>query len=156
MWAVGVILYYMVTGSVPFEAGTLAQLQAMITAADYPPPSCVTCECSDLIGRLLTCHPDDRMTVHNLPTCQWIKNTTLAESYCANTDSEILIKMENLGIPVTDSDKITGEPRSPLAGIYRILLHKKVVSTPLRTGEVPEDATKISSTRTTTRYCCTL
>src|SRR5215831_5181854 len=64
IWALGVVLYEMVTGRAPFEATTIGDLCDKITKAAYTPPSTLNAglprEIESLIARCLKRNPSDR------------------------------------------------------------------------------------------------
>jgi serine/threonine protein kinase len=64
IWALGVLLYEMVTGKVPFEAITLGELCEKIKKVKYPPPSLLNPdlaqEVCSIISRCLKKNPTDR------------------------------------------------------------------------------------------------
>jgi serine/threonine protein kinase len=64
IWALGVVLYEMVTGCAPFEATTIGDLCDKITKASYTPPSVLNAglprEIETLIARCLKKNPSDR------------------------------------------------------------------------------------------------
>ena len=51
VWALGVLLYFMVVGRMPFKGQNVPTLKANIIAGAYHIPSNVSRECADLIGR---------------------------------------------------------------------------------------------------------
>ncbi len=64
IWALGVLLYEMVTGKVPFEAVTLGELCEKIKKVRYPPPTVLNPdlaqEVCSIISRCLKKNPTDR------------------------------------------------------------------------------------------------
>ena len=40
-------------------------------------------------------------------------------------DQEVAEMLKELGVPSSEMDQVVGEPRNPIAGAYRILLHRK-------------------------------
>ena len=54
--------------------------------------------------------------------------STLEESFHVgeSLDAQVLGQLKELGVPVDDKDRLSGEPRNPIAGAYWILLHRKL------------------------------
>ncbi len=63
IWSMGVILFALVCGFLPFEDPNTANLYKKIMGGDYKVPSHVSKEGRDLIGRLLTTDPAKRYTI---------------------------------------------------------------------------------------------
>lgn len=175
IWAMGIMLYYMVSGTMPFRGETIPQLKARILEGNYDMPTDLTPVCQDLIRGLLTKNPKDRFVMDDVFSSVWLRTSStvlelnpskknlkgktnssrsnlqklsrdnavadssaaicssvLDVSFNAGTegvpDREILQSMEMLGIPISDVNSLVGEPRNPIAGTYRILLHRKHLS----------------------------
>ncbi len=64
VWALGVLLYEMVTGRVPFEASSLVELYRRIDQADYPAPGALgvalPADVASLLERCLRRQPSER------------------------------------------------------------------------------------------------
>ena len=63
MWSVGVILYAMVTGQLPWTKRNKIQLFQQIRSADYFIPTTLSMPLQSLIKNLMNKNPDDRYTV---------------------------------------------------------------------------------------------
>ena len=61
LWACGVLLYFMVTATMPFKASTVTALKKLILEGDFIIPDYVSIECSWLIRSLLQRDPFNRL-----------------------------------------------------------------------------------------------
>jgi len=71
MWSLGVILFAMAAGFVPFEANNLPNLFWKIRRALFKCPSFLSNELKDMIAGMLTVEPDKRMTVSEVKCHPW-------------------------------------------------------------------------------------
>eukprot|EP00891_Asterochloris_glomerata_P004465 jgi/Astpho2/4465/fgenesh1_pm.00067_%23_14_t len=85
VWSTGVMLYAMLFCRYPFEESSSSarqppshtEIMKRIMAADYklPPSRPVTAECADLLSRILTRSPDDRISLQGIQQHPWyLKN----------------------------------------------------------------------------------
>lgn len=142
IWALGVMLFFMVTCTMPFRADTVAKLKRCIMDGAYVLPSWVPEACQRLIRGILQVVPSDRYTVEQMMGCEWLlpvefpcamKPFKLDPSYLAESDPSKLLEeelevkaaLETLGIT---SEHILNNQRkdcrSSITGVYRILLHR--------------------------------
>jgi serine/threonine protein kinase len=63
LWGVGVILFVMVTGRLPWTKQNQTQLFSQITNGEYRVPPYLSGNCSNLIKRLMTVNPAERITI---------------------------------------------------------------------------------------------
>lgn len=63
IWSIGVIMFAMCTGQLPWTKRNQAQLFQQIRNGDYKIPTSLSEECQDLIKKLMTVDPDRRITI---------------------------------------------------------------------------------------------
>ncbi|KAJ7993932.1 hypothetical protein DPEC_G00259810 [Dallia pectoralis] len=165
IWALGVMLFFMVTGTMPFRAETVAKLKRSILEGVYVLPSWVPEPCQRLIRGILQPQPSDRCSIEQMMGCEWLlpvdfpqamEPFKLDPSYLAESDpsdleedeAEVRLALETLGItPEHISNNQGKDCRSSVTGAYRILLHRAhkrraVESMPVVTRLVGASVTK--------------
>jgi serine/threonine protein kinase len=72
IWSLGVILFAMLTGTLPFEDEQLKGLYAKICAGNYQAPSYLSQEARDLLKIMLTVDPKQRATMKDIKFSAWV------------------------------------------------------------------------------------
>uniref|UniRef100_A0A060T3J4 ARAD1C33946p n=1 Tax=Blastobotrys adeninivorans TaxID=409370 RepID=A0A060T3J4_BLAAD len=101
LWSMGVTLYYMLFGKLPFQSDTVAGLYNCIINDPVDLESCEDEELKDLLIRLLEKSPTKRITMAELRSHPWVT--------CGGED-ELLSTEENTAediTPITDEDMLT-------------------------------------------------
>lgn len=71
IWALGVLLFFMVTGVMPFRADTVGKLKRIILNGEYVVPNHVSDACQLLIRGVLKLMPSDRFSVKEIIDSAW-------------------------------------------------------------------------------------
>lgn len=73
LWALGVLLYYMVTASMPFKASTVSGLKQLICDVNFTIPEYISKDCCTIINGLLEANPNDRISISDVRTSKWLR-----------------------------------------------------------------------------------
>ena len=79
LWSMGVLLYAMITGTVPFRAGNLEELHYAIIEGTYTCPSYLSEEAKDLISKFLRVNPYTRIDINEADKHPWFNPNRLED-----------------------------------------------------------------------------
>lgn len=71
VWSLGVVLYAMLTRTLPFDDDNVTRLAEKIETANYKTPTDVSSEAVDLICRMLQPNPLKRLTLKDIICHPW-------------------------------------------------------------------------------------
>ena len=74
IWSAGVVLYAMLSGTVPFKGNNLKELHNLIINGDYKEVKGISREAEDLIKRILEVDPNKRIKTEEILNHPWLKN----------------------------------------------------------------------------------
>lgn len=107
IWSLGVVLYVLVCGALPFDGTTLTKLRARVLAGKFKVPFYMSTDCEKLIKRLLVLDPTKRATLDQVKQDKWFiegyENAELpkynAPTPITEAEEEIVMKdLENIGL----------------------------------------------------------
>lgn len=139
IWALGVLLYFMVTGTMPFRAETVAKLKKSILGGAYSVPPDVSEPCLRLIRGVLQPTPSERYGLDSILQHEWMQGVPhpaalepfrldpehlSAGGALGAEEREVRSALARLGVTEEHLRNNRGDARSPVTGLYRILLHR--------------------------------
>lgn len=142
IWALGVLLYFMLTGGMPFRAENVSKLKKCILEGTYIIPPYISEDAASLIRAILIEDPEKRISIADMKVHPWLAGAKFPVSLPLSSlqpeldneptdvdDREAQKMLSNLGVPkdllssVLERGAKNG-PRNAITGTYRISLHK--------------------------------
>ncbi|XP_019554258.3 uncharacterized protein LOC109423725 isoform X2 [Aedes albopictus] len=73
IWSLGVVLYVLVCGALPFDGATLHDLRSVVVAGKFRIPFFMSQECEHLIRHMLVVEPEKRYTLKQIANHKWLE-----------------------------------------------------------------------------------
>jgi serine/threonine protein kinase len=125
IWSVGVIVFAMVTGALPWTERNQTKLFAQITKGRYKIPSTLSRDCQSFIKGLMTVDQGERMSIVQALNHPWLVNTQIARDPNVKLDAKVSLKridrlfgrdMSEMGL---DPEQLIRVPSLPLVPLTR-------------------------------------
>ncbi|KAK3860200.1 hypothetical protein Pcinc_017630 [Petrolisthes cinctipes] len=103
VWSLGVILYVLVCGYLPFDAKTLQTLRSIVVSGKFRIPYFMSSDCDNLIRKMLQVDPEKRISIERIMQHRWITSEGIDPKI-----KEILQKYntEECERPPPDNDRV--------------------------------------------------
>ena len=80
IWSLGVLLFAMLCGTVPFKASNLEDLHKLILKGEFSFPNELSQDAQSLVRGMIQLEPKQRLTVPQILSHAWLKETNEDES----------------------------------------------------------------------------
>ena len=153
IWSLGVILFALVSGYLPFEDPNTSALYKKILAGDYKPPRFISSDVKDLIRKILETDPRKRFTIDDIRRHAWyqqipeaaIPREVISDDEKLGIHLEILNTLESKGLSKdTVMDALKNHAFNATTANY-YLLEQKIRSKLLQDRKKSEDGKSVKA-----------
>ena len=98
-WSLGIVLYAILCGSIPFKASNMDELLKVIKTTHITFPASISEEAKDLIKHLLVINPKDRLSIPGILNHPWLKgkeDCVMGYKECINLEVNELVPNINV------------------------------------------------------------
>lgn len=139
IWSAGVLLYFITVGHLPFEGDTLTNVFEKIVYSDPFIPPFISPGLSDLLKKMLTKQPEDRITIDKIKKHEWFPTADFlrikkicgqinSQNNTNSIDNEIIEKMEEIGIDTNNiKQSLILKNCTDSTAVYHMLEREKLI-----------------------------
>eukprot|EP00602_Paraphysomonas_sp_CaronLab_P009122 CAMPEP_0185026182 /NCGR_PEP_ID=MMETSP1103-20130426/10140_1 /TAXON_ID=36769 /ORGANISM="Paraphysomonas bandaiensis, Strain Caron Lab Isolate" /LENGTH=750 /DNA_ID=CAMNT_0027559677 /DNA_START=278 /DNA_END=2529 /DNA_ORIENTATION=+ len=135
IWSLGVILFALVCGHLPFEDPNTSNLYRKILSGEYKTPKWISAEVKDLIRKILETNPEKRLTIHDIRSHPWLcmvpqtqvpRDDVATAEEVEETRNEVLKRIQELGMDAQAVlDAVSSRACNSLSAMFYLLTQKE-------------------------------
>ncbi|EGF77087.1 hypothetical protein BATDEDRAFT_14212, partial [Batrachochytrium dendrobatidis JAM81] len=136
VWSMGVVLYVLVCGSLPFDGSNLAKLRARVISGKFKVPFYMSPDCERLIKKMLVIDPTKRITLDQILQDKWytegyeneVSEPSPALTFTLTPEQHrmVLDELEEIGLERQSVEKsLQDGDYDPLAATYYLVADKR-------------------------------
>ncbi|OQV13360.1 Serine/threonine-protein kinase SIK2 [Hypsibius exemplaris] len=132
IWSLGVVLYVLTTGSLPFDASTLQTLRDRVLSGRFRIPFFMSTDCEHLIRHMLVLDPNKRFSIEQIKQHPWTRTDGTFSTSLPNhpkphvtpeVSDQVIQIMKSLGIEESKTrESVCNESFDHIAAIYYLLM----------------------------------
>uniref|UniRef100_A0A667ZNW4 non-specific serine/threonine protein kinase n=1 Tax=Myripristis murdjan TaxID=586833 RepID=A0A667ZNW4_9TELE len=155
VWSLGVILYTLVSGSLPFDGQNLKELRERVLRGKYRVPFYMSTDCEGILRRFLVLNPSKRCTLEQVMKDKWINtgyegeelkpHVEPVEDYSDPSRIEVMVGMGFT--PEEIKDSLLNQKYNEVTATYLLLGLKSDVSCLIPDGSETRSASSLSLAR---------
>ena len=135
IWSIGVILFALVCGHLPFEDPNTSNLYRKILSGEYRTPKWISPEVKDLIRRILETDPNRRLTIPEVrqhPWCMMVplsaipRDDILSAEETEDARNEVMKRLVEMNLdPQAVLDAVSSRTCNAFSAMYYLLMQKE-------------------------------